>query len=90
MVILSVSGVSLLVPGLLLHIFGLKVAGIALLVSSCLSLIITVTLDQAMLGILILMKSIIHLTGAAARAASLPYTGSNTRAPGVSRAKVRG
>ena len=34
MVTLTVTGVSLLVPGQVLHIFGLKVAGIALLVST--------------------------------------------------------
>ena len=47
-------------------------------------------MGQVMLGILVLMRAIVHLTGAAARAASLPYTGFNTRAPGVSWAKVRG
>ena len=52
--------------------------------------IIIKSLGQAMLGILLLMSAIIQLTGAAARAASLPYTGFNTRAPGVSWAKVRG
>ena len=34
MITLIVTGASLLVPGLLLHIFGLKVAGITLLVST--------------------------------------------------------
>ena len=34
MITLLVTGASLLVPGLLLHIFGLKVAGITLLVST--------------------------------------------------------
>ena len=90
MITLIVTGASLLVPGLLLQTFGLKVAGITLLVSPLIIITPLITMDQVLLGILVLMRAIIHLTGAAARAASLPYTGFNTRAPGVSWAKVRG
>ena len=73
LLLLLATGLGLLLAGLLLPLRGLRLAAAPVLG----------------LGLLLLvMKAVIFFTGADQRAAGTPYTGFNTRAPGVSWAKV--
>ena len=73
LLLLLATGLGLLLAGLLLPLRGLRLAAAPVLG----------------LGLLVLvMKAVIFFTGADQRAAGTPYTGFNTRAPGVSWAKV--
>ena len=73
LLLLLATGLGLLLAGLLLPLRGLRLAAAPVLGFGLLVLV---------------MKAVIFFTGADQRAAGTPYTGFNTRAPGVSWAKV--
>ena len=72
-IILVILGLGLLLPGLLVPVYGLRIAGICVLVTA---------------GCLIFMRGVMFFTSKEEREKAVPYSGFNTFTPGVSWGKV--
>ena len=72
-IILIILGLVLLLPGLLVPVYGLRIAGICVLVTA---------------GCLIFMRAVMFFTSKEEREKAVPYSGFNTFTPGVSWGKV--